>query len=54
MEYDSEAVRRDNARLIICGLEDIKMGQTIDGEKALSAIRKKYCVSGKDQTEKKT
>ena len=54
MEHDSKAVRRDNARLIIRGLEDIKMGRTIDGEKALYTIRKKYGVSGKDQSEKKT
>ena len=42
--YERTMQKMYEAKTIIEGLEDVKAGRTVDGEKAISDIRRKYGI----------
>ena len=42
--YERTMQKMYEAKIIMEGLEDVKAGQTVDGEKAISDIRRKYGI----------
>lgn len=42
--YERTMQKMYEAKIIMEGLEDVKTGQTVDGEKAISDIRRKYGI----------
>ncbi len=42
--YERTMQKMYEAKIIMEGLEDVKAGRTVDGEKAISDIRRKYGI----------
>lgn len=42
--YERTMQKMYEAKMIMEGLEDVKAGRTVDGEKAISDIRRKYGI----------
>jgi len=42
--YERTMQKRAEAKTLMEGLEDVKAGRTVDGEKAVSDIRRKYGI----------